>query len=264
MDLLTSLGFDRSKQYFGTSTDDAEQGKFSLIDANAPTGSDNTQFETRDGPYGDTANLDTGFLVAGLNPGTLKPAIRQAVEKVAARYGVDPLALSVITLAESSGNPNLDGTFKGLVQISADIIRRYGVTNPFDPEQNLTAGVRNIKDHVLPRMAKAMGVPETRVPTIAVYLGHQQGMIGGPALMAAAMKNDSRPAWKVLQEAVNREIASYGGTGRMSDKSAQAAIRSNIPAEYPGDKSTISAVQFVNAWKNRLGEPAASMPFLKQ
>ncbi len=216
------------------------------------------------GSNGAGASLIGGALMAAVDPGALKPSIAAIADRIAGREGVNPDALKRLIMIESSGNPNAGGTFKGLLQISDDIARRYGASNPFDPEQNITAALRNIKANVLPRMEKALGMAANQVPAIAVYLGHQQGMTGGPAIMAAALKGDTRPAWKVLQEGVNREIASYGGTGGMSDKAAQAAIRNNIPAEYPGDKNTISAVQFVNAWKNRMGEPAASTPFLKQ
>lgn len=231
------------------------------------TGTDRPSFPTLDrGADGTTGafSLD-GVLTAAVDPSLLSPAIAATADRVAAQQGVDADALKRLIMVESSGNLGAvspSGNHFGLMQLSRDIQNRYGVSNWRDPEQNISAGIRAIKADVLPRMAEAMGVEPGEVPTVAVYMGHQQGPVGGPAIMAAAHSGDERPAWKVLQEAVNKARASYGNPNKMTDAQAQGAIRGNTPSEFTGDVKTMTAGQFVDLWKDRIGEPAASRPFL--
>lgn len=66
----------------------------------------------------------------------------------AASYGVDSALVKAMVQIESSFNPHAVSTkgAKGLMQLMPDTAQRYGVTDRGDPHQNLTGGVRYLKD----------------------------------------------------------------------------------------------------------------------
>jgi len=66
------------------------------------------------------------------------------INRVANRYGVDPALVKAIIMAESGYNPRAvsDRGARGLMQIMPQTARSLGVADSFDPEHNITAGVR--------------------------------------------------------------------------------------------------------------------------
>jgi len=72
------------------------------------------------------------------------PTIAALVQQIASQYGLNPqLALAVAT-QESGLNPNAvsPAGAQGVMQLEPGTAQQYGVTNPFDPTQNITAGVK--------------------------------------------------------------------------------------------------------------------------
>ena len=70
------------------------------------------------------------------------------IEAAARRNGVDPLLLHAIIRAESGYNPgalSVKGA-SGLMQLLPVTAKRYGVTDLFDPRQNIEAGAKYLKD----------------------------------------------------------------------------------------------------------------------
>lgn len=65
--------------------------------------------------------------------------------RLAGEEGVDPLLVKCIIKIESDYNPNAVSVAgaMGLMQIMEVIAQSYSVKNPFDPEQNLTAGIKH-------------------------------------------------------------------------------------------------------------------------
>ena len=82
--------------------------------------------------------------------GGISPRIRQydsLIEQQATQAGIDPNLLRAIVHVESRGNPNAVSEVgaTGLAQLMPDTARRFGVTDPRDPAQNLAGSARYLK-----------------------------------------------------------------------------------------------------------------------
>lgn len=196
-----------------------------------------------------TAQSIADRIISGRPPGG--GDVAQAVADEATKAGIDPaLALTTAQLESSMGAaPDAPGnSHKGVFQLGeTEWATHAGGADRGDRGAQVKAGISALKS-AQGAAAKALG----RTPEAwEVYLTHQQGVAGGPALLAA---DADAKAVDVLKPF-------YKGGG------AEAAITSN------GGKADMTAGQFRDLWKARyakaeaaadmqagLADPARSLP----
>lgn len=86
------------------------------------------------------------------NPQPLKlsssPALEEIIGKASRQYGVDVALIKAVIKTESNFNPKAvsHAGAQGLMQLMPGTARGLGVTDSFDPGQNIMAGTRFLKD----------------------------------------------------------------------------------------------------------------------
>ncbi|MFZ0685033.1 MAG: lytic transglycosylase domain-containing protein [Terriglobales bacterium] len=82
-----------------------------------------------------------------LNRAFTPQEINAAIDEAAARHHVDPSLVRSVVKVESNFNPNAVSPkgAMGLMQLMPSTARSLNVANPFDPAQNVDAGVRHLR-----------------------------------------------------------------------------------------------------------------------
>jgi soluble lytic murein transglycosylase-like protein len=77
-----------------------------------------------------------------------QPELERMVEQAAERHQVDPALIRAVVAAESGWDPRAVSQkgAMGLMQLMPERARQLGVNDPFDPEQNVDAGVRHLRE----------------------------------------------------------------------------------------------------------------------
>jgi hypothetical protein len=106
-------------------------------------------------PFESAFVAPVGFPVGGTPPPGMQIRVRQwepVVAPIAARYNLDTELVLRIIEAESGGDPRAVSPkgAMGLMQLMPETARALGVSDPFDPMQNIEGGVRYLS-HLLRR-----------------------------------------------------------------------------------------------------------------
>jgi soluble lytic murein transglycosylase-like protein len=80
--------------------------------------------------------------------GFTQTEIDDAINKAADRHNVDPNLVRALVKVESNFNPNAVSRkgAMGLMQLMPQTARQLRLTNPFNPEENVDAGVRHLRE----------------------------------------------------------------------------------------------------------------------
>ncbi len=75
------------------------------------------------------------------------PRIIALIDQIAGKHGVDPELVKAVAKVESDYNPRAVSSrgAQGVMQLVPSTANRFGVTNAFDPKQNIEGGVRYLK-----------------------------------------------------------------------------------------------------------------------
>ncbi len=94
------------------------------------------------------ANGQVQFMPFGPHAGPFTSQIESLIAKHSGANGLDPDVVRAVVQQESSGNPRdvSAAGAQGLMQLMPETGRMYGVTDPFDPEQNIAAGTRHLSN----------------------------------------------------------------------------------------------------------------------
>lgn len=154
--------------------------------------------------------------------------------------------INKVRMIESGGRPDaVTGSYRGHFQFGKAEEKRYGIddTNWKDPRVAEAAFKKHMA-WLYPQLEKKLG----RAPTPGeLYLAHQQGVAGGPALLS----NPDKPAWEAIRPYYN------------SDYMAKLAVSGNIPKSSPLKKIPVEQVMagdFARQWTSRFDGAAPSGP----
>lgn len=120
-----------------------------------------TQGPTTIAPHYDSGQLTSGSQVKPYFPDYLLKPVKEKVlgsvesisaydgiiNSAAAKWGVDPALIKSVIKAESGFNTNAvsHAGAQGLMQLMPSTARSLGVSDPFDPEQNIMGGARHLR-----------------------------------------------------------------------------------------------------------------------
>ena len=81
---------------------------------------------------------------------SLRAGAEKAITSAAARYGIDPSVLEALAEVESGFRPNAlsPSGAMGIMQLMPATAHALGVTDPMDPDKNIDAGARYLREQL--------------------------------------------------------------------------------------------------------------------
>ena len=149
-----------------------------------------------------------------LSRGRSTESIRKMIFNSASNQGVDPALVEAIVAVESAFNPmavSVKGAM-GLMQLMPQTASRYGVADPFDPKQNVSGGVRYLRDLLL-RF-------ENLLHALAAYNAGER----------AVLRYQGLPPYPETQDYVRKVLDRYG-TSQQYISSSSALFLSQVAGE---------------------------------
>jgi hypothetical protein len=145
-----------------------------------------------------------------LNRAFTQQDIDAAIDAAAARHNVDPSLVRSVVKVESNFNPNAVSRkgAMGLMQLMPSTARSLNVANPFDPAQNVDAGVRHLR-----KLLDSYG-GDVRL-TLAAY----------NAGSGAVARSAGVPRFRETQNYVRRITDLYNGGGATESSSGGSSAR---------------------------------------
>ncbi len=147
------------------------------------------------GPKAASTKVDPNYRRLAEGRVVSSAAIDDAIEAAAAKHNVDPNLVRALVKVESNFNPTAISRkgAMGLMQLMPSTARELNVSNPFDPEQNVDAGVRHLK-HLLESFNGDVGL------SLAAYNAGQ----------GAVQRNGGVPPFAETRNYVRRITSLYG------------------------------------------------------
>lgn len=167
--------------------------------------------------------------------------LRELVQRLSAERGLDPKLVDSVVRVESAYNPSAVSHkgAQGLMQLMPDTARRLDVDDPFDPEQNVRGGIREL-DRLIERYSgnlqlalaaynagegaveRHRGIPpfqETRdyvARVMSLYTGESFRLSGGRMISPVRLTRDAEGRTVISNtsgaEARSLPISRTGGT----------------------------------------------------
>ena len=157
-------------------------------------------------------------------------SVPEMVQAAAKKYDVDPLLVHSVIAVESGYNPYAVSPkgAQGLMQLMPGTARRFGVSNTFDPVENIDGGVRYLK-YLLTLF------PHDRKLAVAAYNAGEG---------AVWKYNYQIPPYPETEQYVYKVARKYGQARRAADaESADAQSRTEAAAAPQPDGPVYAPVQ---------------------
>ncbi len=98
-------------------------------------------------PKGDSLSTNPNYVTLSRGYRVSSKEIDEAIDKAAQKHNVDANLVRALIKQESNFNPSAVSNkgAMGLMQLMPGTARQLGVSDPFDPQQNVDAGVKHLK-----------------------------------------------------------------------------------------------------------------------